>query len=90
MYMKTLEDIRTQIRESRMKTERKEDVLRLLEDLEKEVASQPEERRADAEKIAELSAEPENISKLKEFEVQYPDVVRIVNRICTMLSDLGI
>jgi len=99
-YRKKLDEIRERIQKSRIRTERKAEVIRLLDELSAELETIPAESRDKADRIAELAdksvQETENYPlkemehSIREFEVNYPVATRIVNRICMMFANLGV
>ena len=104
MYAEKLETIKERIRTSRMRPERKTEVLHLLEELSREIESLPSHSREEADQLVELANkstkaaidDTENYplkeleASIKEFEVNYPRLVRIINRICMTFANIGV
>ncbi len=105
MSKETIEKIASRVKEtSSLSGNQKNEMLRLLDDLKSEIGELAKTDKGRAEKIANLteSSTEEAIKKEKEpelaeltstvenFEASHPALVRIVNRIIVMLSDIGI
>lgn len=104
MHTEKLETIKERIRTSRMRPERKTEVLHLLEELSKEIESLPSNSRKEADQLVELANQSTKAAiddsenyplkeledSIQEFEVNYPDLVRIINRICMMFANIGV
>ncbi len=104
MYKEKLETIKERIRTSRMRPERKTEVLHLLDELAREIEALPSTSRDEADRLVEIANrstraaidDSENYplkeleASVKEFEIRYPNLVRIVNRICMMFANLGV
>ncbi len=96
--------IRERVRTSRMRPERKQEVEALLDELETELDALPSQAKNDARELMEIadrstrgaieSDDPVPLQTLREtvrdFEVNYPNLTRVINRICAMLSNIGV
>ncbi|MEI3040269.1 MAG: DUF4404 family protein [Victivallales bacterium] len=104
MALEKLNQIRERIQSSRMKPERKEEIGKLLDELEKELNLLPAQARDDARALMDLadrstkgaieSGDAVPLQPLREtiqnFEISCPGLTRVLNRICSMLSGIGI
>lgn len=104
MYAEKMETIKERIRTSRMRPERKTEVLHLLDELTREIESLPSKSLKEADQLVELANkstkaaidDSENYplkeleASIKEFEVNYPTLVRIINRICMTFANIGV
>lgn len=104
MAHEKLNQIRERIRTSKMSPVRKEEVEKLLNELETELDALPSQAKNDAKELMDLadrstrgvieSNDPVPLQTLRDtvqdFEVNYPNLTRMVNRICAMLSNLGV
>ena len=106
MSLKKIEAIEKKIKEtSKVDAKSKEDLLALMGDLKNELADLKksnangahniaDKTQASAEKVLAKDEAKEDIDGLQvaveEFEVSHPKLVQVINRLCIMLSDLGI
>lgn len=104
MALEKLNRIRERIQSSRLKLERKEEIEKLLDELEKELNLLPVQAKDDARVLMDLadrstkgaieSGDTVPLQPLREtirdFEISCPGLTRVLNRICSMLSGIGV
>lgn len=104
MMKEKLELIRRHISDSRMTPERKEEVGKLLDELEAELAALPAQTENDIRSLVDIAerathgvvapGDPVPLQPLREtvriFEAAYPNATRLINRFFAMLSGTGI
>ncbi len=104
MAHEKLNQIRERIQSSHMKPERKEEIGILLNELEKELDALPSQAKNDARELMDIADrstkgaieanDPVPLQALRDtvqdFEVNYPNLTRVINRICAMLSNIGV
>lgn len=103
MIDETISRIEGRIRSSELSVECRAELIELLSSLRGEIGALAEENPDKAKELAAYADEstqaaqgegeksvPHSASSMEEFEAQHPELVERVNRLCVILSNMGI